>query len=52
MWTAAESDAACAAAREAAPRVVTHAIPFGLQVREGPDAVVAHLVDVVPRLLA
>jgi hypothetical protein len=31
--------------------VKLHAIPFGLQVEKGPDAIVEHLLETIPRLL-
>ncbi|KAJ6442217.1 dynamin family protein [Purpureocillium lavendulum] len=51
MWTLEESDEMRATARRVVPHVVTHAIPFGLQVNNGPDAVVAHLKEAIPKLL-
>lgn len=51
MWTDAESREIQEVARSANPAILTHAIPHGLQVTQGPDAVVHHLVDYVPQLL-
>jgi len=51
MWTSEESAEMQATARRIVPQVKTHAIPYGLQVREGPDAVVAHLKAEIPKLL-
>ncbi|KAF1988397.1 hypothetical protein K402DRAFT_411707 [Aulographum hederae CBS 113979] len=51
MWTKEESLAIIEIAERERPGVVTHAIPHGLQVDRGPDAVVEHLVGMVPKLL-
>jgi hypothetical protein len=37
--------------RKARPGIKTYAIPHGLQVEKGPDAIVEHLVENVPKLL-
>ncbi|CAK7246322.1 MAG: hypothetical protein STHCBS139747_007949 [Sporothrix thermara] len=52
MWTPEESAEMHAIARSIKPDIKTHAIPQGLQVREGPDAIVAHLSEALPKLLA
>ncbi|TDZ13439.1 hypothetical protein C8035_v004459 [Colletotrichum spinosum] len=51
MWTAEEADRAFSTARAIVPNVKTHAIPHGLQVERGPDAIVEHLLEKVPALL-
>ena len=51
MWTAEESAEMQAIARSIVPDIKTHAIPQGLQVSQGPDAVVAHLKEEIPKLL-
>ena len=51
MWTQDEADAIQAMAREAKPDIVTYAIPFGLQVEKGPDAIVEHLCSSIPAVL-
>ena len=51
MWTPAEADAIQSTARAIQPGIITYALPHGLQVVQGPDAVVQHLVDNVPKLL-
>jgi hypothetical protein len=52
MWTPEESAEMHAIARTVKPDIKVHAIPQGLQVREGPDAIVAHLSEALPKLLA
>ncbi|CAK7229015.1 hypothetical protein SCUCBS95973_007074 [Sporothrix curviconia] len=52
MWTPEESAEMHAIAREVKPEIKVHAIPQGLQVREGPDAIVAHLSEALPKLIA
>ncbi|KAH8898857.1 hypothetical protein GQ53DRAFT_742033 [Thozetella sp. PMI_491] len=51
MWTAEESKEMQEIARSIIPDIKTHAIPFGLQVENGPDAIVAHLKEQIPLLL-
>nr|XP_036581422.1 uncharacterized protein CTRU02_08472 [Colletotrichum truncatum]KAF6789773.1 hypothetical protein CTRU02_08472 [Colletotrichum truncatum] len=51
MWTAEESAQIFSIARAIRPDVKTHAIPHGLQVERGPDAIVEHLLENVPKLL-
>lgn len=51
MWSAEEAARIQAIARSVRPDVKLHAIPQGLQVEKGPDAVVEHLLEVVPKLL-
>lgn len=51
MWTAEQSAAILKSAKETIPGIKTHAIPFGLQVNDGPDAIVKHLEERIPELL-
>ncbi|KPM41297.1 hypothetical protein AK830_g5224 [Neonectria ditissima] len=51
MWTPEEADTIFSTARSVVPNIKTHAIPTGLQVERGPDAVVDYLVEEVPKLL-
>ncbi|KAF6814665.1 hypothetical protein CSOJ01_03888 [Colletotrichum sojae] len=51
MWTAEEADQILSTARSIVPGIKTHAIPHGLQVERGPDAIVEHLLEKVPALL-
>ncbi|CCF38624.1 hypothetical protein CH063_09670 [Colletotrichum higginsianum] len=51
MWTAEEADQILTTARTLRPGIKTHAIPHGLQVERGPDAIVEHLLEKVPQLL-
>lgn len=51
MWSADEADTIHAMAKSIIPDIKLHAIPTGLQVERGPDAVVEYLVDKVPPLL-
>ncbi|KAI3546400.1 hypothetical protein CABS01_07752 [Colletotrichum abscissum] len=51
MWTADEAEQIQATARSIVPNIKTHAIPHGLQVERGPDAIVEHLLEKVPQLL-
>lgn len=51
MWTPEEADKIQALARSIIPDIKTHAIPQGLQVEKGPDAIVEYLVEKVPPLL-
>jgi hypothetical protein len=52
MWTAEEADEILTIARSVKPNIKTHIIPHGLQVEEGPDAIVEHLVEKLPVLIA
>jgi hypothetical protein len=45
MWTPEQSDAVLSRAREINPDVKTLALPQGLQVKRGPDAVVEYIVE-------
>jgi hypothetical protein len=45
MWTPEQSDAVLSRAREINPDVKTLALPQGLQVERGPDAVVEYIVE-------
>ena len=51
MWTKAESDEIQRIARETVPGFRTMAIPAGLQVEKGPDAVVAFLKEKWPGVI-
>jgi hypothetical protein len=51
MWTPEQSSWVLAQAREVNPNVKTLAIPQGLQVQHGPDAVVAYVKEQLPALL-
>jgi len=51
MWSEEESDYIQKLAKEIVPGIKTHAIPEGLQVEKGPDAVVEYLTENVPKLL-
>jgi hypothetical protein len=51
MWTSEEAVRIRDIAEKERPGIKTHAIPQGLQVEKGPDAVVEYLVEAVPRLL-
>lgn len=51
MWTKEQAEEIQAIAREEQPNIKTHAIPTGLQVERGPDAIVEYLVEKVPPLL-
>ena len=51
MWTPEEAEQIQSIAKSIVPGILTYAIPEGLQVEKGPDAVVEHLVEVLPRLL-
>ncbi|GKT41566.1 uncharacterized protein ColSpa_01747 [Colletotrichum spaethianum] len=46
-----EADQILSTARSLRPGIKTYAIPHGLQVERGPDAVVEHLLEKVPQLL-
>ncbi|KAH7166075.1 hypothetical protein EDB81DRAFT_781256, partial [Dactylonectria macrodidyma] len=51
MWTPEEANTIFTTARSVVPDIKTHAIPTGLQVEKGPDAIVDYLVEEVPKLL-
>ncbi|KAL2004840.1 hypothetical protein VTN00DRAFT_3113 [Thermoascus crustaceus] len=51
MWTAEQAAEIQSIARTLRPGIKTHAIPHGLQVEKGPDAIVEYLVEKVPPLL-
>jgi hypothetical protein len=51
MWSSEEAAIIRAVAKKERPGIKTHAIPQGLQVERGPDAIVDYLLEVVPSLL-
>ncbi|CAM1508328.1 Fc.00g051760.m01.CDS01 [Cosmosporella sp. VM-42] len=51
MWTPEQADTIFSTAKEIVPDLKTHAIPTGLQVERGPDAVVEYLIEEIPKLL-
>ncbi|OGE47553.1 hypothetical protein PENARI_c041G07910 [Penicillium arizonense] len=51
MWSAEEAQQIHAIAKSVRPDIKLHAIPEGLQVERGPDAVVEYLCEKVPVLL-
>ncbi|KAL5117618.1 hypothetical protein ACEQ8H_004511 [Pleosporales sp. CAS-2024a] len=51
MWSAEEAAEIRTMAEKERPGIKTHAIPQGLQVERGPDAIVEYLVENVPGLL-
>ncbi|KIW23664.1 uncharacterized protein PV07_11845 [Cladophialophora immunda] len=51
MWTPEESTRIQQIARSIVPDIKTHAIPEGLQVQKGPDAVVEYLKEQIPNIL-
>lgn len=51
MWTPEEAQQIQATARSIVPDIKTHAIPQGLQVEKGPDAIVEYLKEQIPKLL-
>jgi hypothetical protein len=51
MWTPEESAKIHQIARSIVPDIKLHAIPEGLQVKYGPDAIVEYLIDNVPRVI-
>ncbi|KAF2648115.1 hypothetical protein K491DRAFT_643059 [Lophiostoma macrostomum CBS 122681] len=51
MWTQEQARKICQIAERERPGIKTHAIPEGLQVRDGPDAIVKHLMENVPPIL-
>lgn len=52
MWTPEESTRIQQIARDNRPGIKTHAIPQGLQVEKGPDAIVEYLKERIPEILA
>ncbi|KAL5336246.1 hypothetical protein BJX70DRAFT_285871 [Aspergillus crustosus] len=51
MWSPEEAQQIHSIAREIKPDIKLHAIPQGLQVERGPDAIVEYLIENVPGLL-
>lgn len=51
MWTDEEAKEIHDIARSIVPNIKLHAIPTGLQVERGPDAIVEYLCEKVPPLL-
>lgn len=51
MWTAEQSAEIEATGRAIVPNIKFHAIPHGLQVEKGPQAIVEYLTEQVPKLL-
>ena len=51
MWTPEESARILAIARETVPGIKTMALPQGLQVEKGPDAVVEYIIEKWPGLV-
>jgi hypothetical protein len=51
MWKPDEAATIRTIAEREKPGIRTQAIPQGLQVEKGPDAIVEYLVEVVPGLL-
>ncbi|KAL5592042.1 hypothetical protein FOVSG1_010931 [Fusarium oxysporum f. sp. vasinfectum] len=51
MWTAEESARIHQIARSVVPDIKLYGIPEGLQVKYGPDAIVQHLVENVPKVI-
>ena len=51
MWTPEQSQEIEAIARMINPDIKFHAIPYGLQVAKGPEAIVEYLTGQVPTLL-
>ncbi|KAK0388748.1 hypothetical protein NLU13_4991 [Sarocladium strictum] len=51
MWTPEESSRIQQIARSIVPDIKTYAIPQGLQVQRGPDAIVEHLVERLPKVI-
>ncbi|KAL9109745.1 MAG: hypothetical protein Q9227_005614 [Pyrenula ochraceoflavens] len=49
MWTNDQAKEIEAIARKEIPNIKFHAIPHGLQVEKGPEAIVEHLMEVLPR---
>ena len=51
MWTPETSRRIQSIARHNVPGIKTHAIPQGLQVEKGPDAVIEYLKEQIPKVL-
>ncbi|GKZ18585.1 hypothetical protein AbraIFM66951_003466 [Aspergillus brasiliensis] len=51
MWSAEQANEIHSIARSIKPDIKLHAIPEGLQVERGPDAIVEYLCEKVPPLL-
>lgn len=51
MWSSEQAAEIQTIARGVKPDIATYAIPQGLQVEKGPDAVVEHLTCMVPQVL-
>lgn len=51
MWSPEEAKQIHEMAKSIVPDIKLHAIPQGLQVEKGPDAIVEYLVEKVPPLL-
>lgn len=51
MWSKEESDRIQAIAKETVEGIKTMAIPEGLQIAKGPDAVFEWLMEEVPKLI-
>lgn len=51
MWTPEESEDIQRRAKDISPRLKTYAIPQGLQVQKGPEAIVEHLKEKLPILI-
>lgn len=51
MWTPEESSRVMSEARDVNPNVKTLAVPKGLQVERGPDAVVEYITEQLPKLI-
>jgi len=51
MWSPEQAAEIRSIAQKERPGLTTYAIPQGLQVERGPDAIVEHLMENVPPLL-
>jgi uncharacterized heparinase superfamily protein len=51
MWTPEQAEEIQAVAKEARPGIKTMALPQGLQVERGPDAVVEYIIEKLPGLI-
>ena len=51
MWSPEEAAQIQQTARAIVPDIKTHAIPQGLQVEKGPDAIVEYLTEQIPIIL-
>lgn len=51
MWTADDVVEIQQLAQSTKPDIKIHAIPLGLQIEKGPDAIVEHLLDQIPSML-